>query len=62
MTENPFSADIGHKLDGLIYRIQANRVVQEGEVRLLVAVPFHLVDHPWLLFVHGANGWHGERW
>jgi len=62
LSEIEKGADIGRKLDGLVYRIQADGVVQEGEVRLLVGMPFNLVDYPLLLFVHGANGWHGERW
>ena len=47
--------DIGHKLDGLVYRIKADGVVEEEEIRLVTAMPFHLVDQPLLLLpIHTA--------
>ena len=49
-------ADIGHKLDGLIHRIEPDGIVQEEEIRLVTAVPFHLMDQRLLLLpIHAAK-------
>jgi hypothetical protein len=48
-------ADIGYKLDGLVHRVEADGVLQEEEIRLVTAMPFHLTDQRLLLLpIHAA--------
>jgi len=48
---------IRHKRHRLVHRIELNGIVQEKKIRLVAGVPFHLADHPLLLFpVCGAQG------
>lgn len=43
-----------HKLHGFVHRVEADGIVQEEEIRLVMGVPLHLPDQPLLLLpVHG---------
>ena len=47
-------ADIGHKLDGLVHRIEPYGIIQEEGIRLVTAVPCHLTDQRLLLPIYAA--------